>query len=945
MFSFKNLIVLAILTSSVPLNAQLGALLGGKTGTGSIDVGPAPAPSNVQITIPANGATEVAIQTNITCTANNALTYQIQIDTVNPPVSAYQSAPGGVYIQTLNANTTYYTRCRATNLINTTTGLVSSFITITVVAEIPVLLANAERIAIWTQEKADYDNSVTTPKCEDGGYTIQQTIACNIYKAVIDTANMAVGVRAENEGVEPALLAMIPGNDSVVWCLKAYNDSVSTGILHYTSDNSAAADFNVNREIWTDWALIMNWCRPYWTTTQNNTYTSRMIGMTDLTLNVYRPNGWLCGDVDQQIGNWFGIKATYEHAKTFNAAIVTLNNDDDLGGYVPSALVCDPQDAPNKTARNMIAFFYSDTGPARGGAWFQGTEYSSEAFLGILGCEALRTTEAGNAPCTEIDTWVDDWAQYYTHRITRNYQTIYQSADNQEPHTQWMPYVRQHEIAHYLSLTGLLPEGAIRQNLYRQFLNFRTVNGNTRVFPGLYASRSMMLANPYITPAADLTALPNCYVSIGSGIYTWNDSWAGVSNDSTQFAIHLKPQMRAIDHYVEYFGDFFMYRKGQYILTHPFSYAGAAGILPEGTNTLALEGLGPSPSKMLYRGPQYQQPNGYTCGSDYIYAGGTTGGAFHPAKGYDGLTNYASPPEHYVDEDTRNVVYFNSATKTYDSTIIIDRVNAKDPQALLRFNLYVNEACYPATISCSGMTTYGYAEQKRIIARPRWSSYLWQWIDGVPTIDGNKTTWTMPDGQIVEDNWLTPSEVTIVSEDSANLFAFVNNASTTIQVGERKNRTTIEPITNVDWNVLVRCITARDSGAVAPNCIELSTTGSCGAVFLSRTSNDDRIVIYNNAVGDSLPHGYVTAASPTQAQATAVLATVRFHKAKTCTIPWTQTTATAKVIMLDFNSALTATRNLDAAGAVAITTPGLDGRAEEFNVSGATSHSLVITIS
>jgi hypothetical protein len=117
----------------------------------------------------------------------------------------------------------------------------------------------------------------------------------------------------------------------------------------------------------------------------------------------------------------------------------------------------------------------------------------------------------------------------------------------------------------------------------------------------------------------------------------------------------------------------------------------------------------------------------------------------------------------------------------------------------------------------------------------------------------------------------------------------------------------------------------------------LSITGNCAGVLITRPGNDDRIVLWNSVQGDD-----ISQTLPTPTQANAVLSTARYHKTKTCTIPWTQATASAKVLSLDMNpTGITWTSNLDAAGAVSAT-PDSSG-VKEISVSGTGAHSLVLT--
>lgn len=908
------------------------------------------APTGMSVTTPSSGATDVPVSATFVCAEGTDVdTYEIRYETVNPPVGTWTSlgASRSIGPVSLANNTTYYVQCRGTNENGTSTSSVSSFTTVaaTSTGTHPALLINATRLARWAQMKSDYTASATTPKCTDAAYTNGQKLGCLIYKNVLEKAQKPIGADLTNEGLEEALMANVDTANAVTWCANAYSKAVSTGILHYSSGSSVAGDGNAHRELFTDWVLIYDWCYQQWDQTKRNTYLTRLNDLTVALNTTYAPGGWRCGDVDQPIGDYYGMAALYYATKSYNPTIVTQWADDDIGGITASALLCDPTTSPSRTLRNEIGYYYGTPGPADGGAWFQGTEYSTEAYLGVIGCEAVRTTEAGNAPCTEIDAWVDDWARYYTHRMSRDYQGIYQSADNQEPHDKWVGRFRFAETEHYLTLAALLPDNSDRQHMWRQFLNFWAINGTDRIFPGTYPARGMMLGDPYITAASDLTALPKCYESSGYGLYTWNGSWTGVSSEATQFAVHFKSDLRIMDHWTEYFGDIYLRRKGEFAITHPYSYAGVAGLLPEGTNTVSLEGLGPAPGSISFTGKQYKQANGFVCGSDYMYVAGTTGGAYRPPQSYDGLATNGLVPEHYVDEYTREVVYLASAADTIDTIYVLDRAAVKDPQTLARYASYgttnkngVTCTYPPPSTDCYSGLYVGSNFATLIQYFGRWQSYLFQWVTTAPTIVGNKTTWTLNDGQLAEDNWLTPDAVTITAQDMDLLTVFTHatpETTDTLPDESDKWRTIVTPNSNVDWNVMARVISVRDPGVSAPTVTELSVTGTCIATLISRTGNNDVIIVNNSAQGDLIPQQY-----PTSAQATAVLATARFNKAKTCTIPWTQTTATAKVLVLDLNPALGWTSNLDGAGAVAITedSSGL----EELSISGTGAHSLVV---
>lgn len=886
----------------------------------------APAPANLTILSPLTGATNVDVTPTLAWSADFATSYRVRLGTTNPPTTEICATTATTCTPTaLSNNTLYRWEVDAINTVGTIT-VSGSFTTEAAApaATHPVLLINATRTTTWTTMKADYDGDTTCLT-----YTGNQQVSCVLYKAVIDNSNSLVKGYF-NFGLDDAWLANVPGNNAATYCGRAWDRSLDdeNGFLSFAS--GADIGPNPHREWMTDWTLIYDWCYASWTSAQRDRYLTQLNGLAANVIQRYGSpasnagTGWWCGDVDNPIGNYFGIALLYYATKDYNPTIVDLWADDDLGGLTASALICKPQTSPSRTLRNMIAQYYGTH--AAGGAWMEGAEYAATAFIGVFGCEALRTTSAGSTACTEIDGWIDDWATYLTHSITRDYKAIAQYGDVEDGHV-WLSIFTE-TYAHWMpTLSGLLPDGAIRQHMWRQYLNFRSTNGMALSEP-FWAVRAAAMANPAITAAADLSALSSCYQGSGFGLHLFND---GVLTTSSQFANLYRVEGRELDHFIDTWGDIQLYRRGQWALTHPHSYAGVT-ILPEGSNTVALEGLSPPPTNFFRNGQslQYRRVNGYTCGADYLYTAGTTGGLRHPPTTVDGTGNYFDPPPPYVHEYTRSTVYLPSASTTYDSIVVIDRVNAVDPEALAKFTRYPSQTCWLTTCP----TNYS-ADQQRIQAAPRWTSYLHQWTPALvePTVSGARTTWTLTDGQLLQDDWLSPDAVTITKENTALLSAFAN---ITTHASERGWRTRVEPTSNTQWNVLMRVITARNAGTAAPTITELTPTNNAVGVQITRTGNDDRVVVANGAQGAD-----ITQATPTAAQATAVLETARYRAAGSFTFTYTQTTASAKALLLDLNPALTWTYTVNGGAPIAITEDS--SGFEELTISTAEAKTIVVT--
>lgn len=902
-------------------------------------------PGNVTVSSPANGATNVEVSAPIQCAGTDADTWEVQYDTVNPPVAAYQSAGRtGSFIPAtpLANNTTYYARCRATNENGTgPVSAVSSFTTIAATSTgtaDPLGIVTAGRQAIWAQMRTDYLADTT---CTSYAADSNQKIACWWYKDAIIVADR-VGSNFEF-GLTNAWLAHVPGENAATRCATAYlraqNGAISGGLLAYSSGSAIGP--NYHREHFTDWGLILDLCYGEWTQAQRDKWVQVMNDLSAKVLSVY---GWRCGDVDQPIGNYFGLQTFSEVTKAFNPTIVSLLADPtnaDAVGFAGAALKCLPATSPARTARNMIKEYYEAS--AAGGAWMEGTEYGGGTpFLGIQGCQALRVVQPD--VCTEIDAWVDDYAAHLTHMITRDNLQYIQAGDEENPRL-GVDRIWIQRANSYITLTGMLPDGAARQNLWRVYKNLFATKGPSIVDPIGTAGpgRSLMWANPYITATADLSGLSNCFQSIPFGMHIYND---GLLSTATQFWTHFPGEMRELDHAVDYWGDIQMYRRGQYVLTHPQTYAGNS-LIAEGANAVAVEGLSSFPTNFFQNGDsrQFKRVTGYTCGADYMYVSGTGGGLLTPTFTVDGVGNFFDPAPRFVHEDTRSVLYLPTSTKAYDSIVVIDRINAVDPESqekFLRFRpfsvTYTHPTCGVYRVTCWVGPGYYDVAIQRIQHYPRWTSFLHQWTE--PTIAGTVTTWTMADGQVVQDHWLTPTNVTITKEDLTTLNEFgltVDNQQGMPRLSERKWRTTIvSAAADAQWNVLARVITARNSGATAPTITSLTPTNNCGGVLITRPGNDDVVVIWNAAQGASIPQLY-----PTATQATAVLQTARYKTAGNCSTTWTQTTATAKVLILDMLPSLGWAYTLDGGGSTALTEDA--GGLDDLSVSGTGSHTLVHT--
>jgi hypothetical protein len=889
---------------------------------------PLPAPTNLAITGPTDGATGVALNPTLNWTATGATSYVLRFGTSNPPTTVVYSGPTPQFTVSAASNNTLYRW--SIDAINSS-GLITlsgSFTTEAAagVATHPVLLVTAARVAAWDAMKADYVGSATTPKCTDVGYTEQQKIGCTIYRVAADKI---ASTGAEDLGLENAIFSRVTGNNANAQCSQAYTRAAAHGLVSLA--NPANINVNVFREHGVDYVLVYDLCYDQWTQPQRDTYLTKLNELWTFSAN--RQPSWLsCSDVDQPITEYLGFVAYYFATKDYNPTAVSLATKAHLS-LVKTTLHCSPIAVATvgRTGRNMLAQFYTQS---VGGAWIEGSEYSSSAYLGLIGCQALAPVVAAADICDEVDAYIDDWAQYMTNKITRDSgYAMTQADDGNGGHDLWDSNFRVVDMRIMLDLLGVLPNNTTRQNLYRVLMNFRATHSGLNLEPYYgFIGRTMSMANPYVTASADLSGLSNCYRSPGYGVYLYND---GLLTTASQFMTHFPPAQRGIDHSAGYWGNLGLYRRGQYAVSSMSVYG--PGNWPEGTNTSLVEGLAPP---TLNGTVGYKAETGYTCGSDYMYVSGTTGGSHvvaAAAGNYD-VANFYHPAR-FIHEWTKSVVYLPSSTQTYDNIVTIERINALDPVAQPRFSDWTNlspkpSACYVPTGSTGCHDFKEENKPARINYRPRWTRFQQHWYD--PTVVGNNSSWTTTNGDLVTQTWLAPDDVTTVRYVNDLVAGW--NDGTQVQGTERGRwHTEREPVTNVQWNCLFDVLSARNSGAAAPTLTELTPTGNMAGVLITRTGNDDRVVVANCEQGPD-----ITQTEPTTAQATAVLSVARFKGAGSFTVAYTQTTANAKVLLLDLNPALSWAYTLNGGASTPITEDS--GGLEELAIGGGAGvKTLVVT--
>lgn len=897
---------------------------------------PTPAIPDVPTTPgPASGATGVAVELALmSCVSTGGTSIDIQIDTVNPPLTTYAVGAACSFTPPIDFDysTQYFWRARACSA--TGCSAYSSVWNFTTEADPggpppdpgnadhPVILIDATWEARWTAMKADYDADATCSSYTDDG----EELGCRYYKHAIDRS--AVGTSGYNNyGLFDAYLANTPGNDGPFYCGLAWDAVNSLNAVTSSMESIPPQRFldrpaskligNYSRNFFVDLVLLHDLCYQDWSQSRRDTFLAKLNFMATTVVNT--ATYWRGGDVDQPIGDYFGLALLYESTKSYNPTIVSLWSTAKIGGYTATA-------ANYGNARNMIKYYY--TVAAAGGAGHEGSEYAFDSMaIGLVGNLLLKTTAAGSV-FSEIDDWADDVARYLVKLPTPDGLEMPENGDDETPRQFVVRLDKEWMHLAVPAVASLADASTDRRDLQRKLIDLNTQHGHINLF----WADILGVADPYATASADLTSLTKDFYASGYGIVMWNDA---LTSTAAKFWAHFRPEMRAIDHSVDYWGDFQLYRRGEWVLTAPKAYSGPGNKLHGQTsqadmvNGIFIEGFSGFPTASVQNGSpfQFRRIVGQVFGSDYAYVSGTQGGMRHPALNIDGGGNFFDPPPSYVHEHTRSVLYLPTADKTADSILVIDRVNAVDPESLTKFERYRPVGSLPPYTDCSAPSSCE-PEKFQVQAYPRWTAFLHQRTN--PTIASNVTTWTTAGGQLMRDVWLAPDDVTIAEVDESALAHY--NAS----AAEKKWRTDVTPNVAAQWNCLSRVVTARNAATSAPTENELTPTNNAAGLHLVRSGNDDRVVVWNCAQGASISQSF-----PTQAQATTVLQDARWRAAGSYTFSYTQTTATAKVLLLDLDPDLTWTYTVNGGASTPITedSSGL----EELSISTAEAKTIVVT--
>ena len=617
----------------------------------------------------------------------------------------------------------------------------------------PKLLWTAERQAVWQRMKTDAE----TP-------SLASTPGAQWYRILKNNAECAC--RYGDNGIYGTLMYQFTGDRryaQIAWT------RIANGFLKRSPSTLVG---NYAREYSAEMVVFYDWLTPALSAEQRQQFLAKLNEMfTALVTGNRYTNPAMpirTADTDQAVGSYFGLAFLYLATADHNPTAADLYSRPFVGGLDASA-------RDRTTLRNAIEQYVTEL--AAGGEWMESSDYNlGTVRLLVLGAEGVRTA-TGVDHFAEVTRFSRQFALRQIYMLTNDLRYAVQWGDEQSPRQ------IQAELYAWQTTNGVLAgitqgdaeSGPFIQKLVASLSAKYGMSGNKSAEPW---GRFFFLFNPYAA-AEDYKTLPLAWYASGQGLVVARDGW---SDGSTIVALHMPQQQPSVDHQVSYFGDFQMYRKGEWAITHPISYSGPA-LKGEGTNAMVIGSFSSMAEFKRVKAQEQAADNSYT------YISGTTGGQKSPEGSYD-------PPPTFLSEWTRSLVYLPSRDAHSDTIVVFDRTNAQNPRELTKFTRY---------------RTRGPDEQTAILEMPG----LKQWIihsPVEPTLTPGGLSWSTPGGQSVAVDTLLPTAQRRLVYNETELWS-----ETAVRATERKWQTRIVPAVEQAWDTFLNVVQVFDSGTGRSN--------------------------------------------------------------------------------------------------------------------------------
>lgn len=659
-------------------------------------------------------------------------------------------------------------------------------------------------------------------------------------------------------------------------------------IRPFFAKNRVSNDFR--REYLAEFVVMYDWLSPALSQADRHEFITMLNRWCDqATSDPDRPKFPVSlEDSDQTIGDYFGFAFLALATAQENPRAAEFLNRSYVGGLTATG-------ANRASMRNAIRQYVAEM--AVGGQWIEGTQYNIGTLrILLMGAEGVRTA-TGEDHFPEITRFLREAAIDQIAEVSPDLATTYQWGDNEWP--------RNPLLFERVTLAGMLAgltqgDRMVGPFIQRLVEEFAAKYGHKQTEVG---SRFFYLYNPY-APQADWRAvLPKGQYAAGQGLLLFHDGW---NEDSTFLGIHMPRRQPYVDHQVRYFGDFQLYRKREWALTHPLGYDGPP-VTGLGTNAMLLSGLS---SMAEFKGAVAQE---FGPQEEYAYLAGTTGGQFYEPDRWD-------PPATFVHEWTRSIFYLPSSDKRSDTLVIFDRTNVASPTDLAKYDEEHQQMIHGATA-------------------------LKQWIlhsPVKPTLTPEAITWTTAGGQQVRATTLLPqfARREVVDEDAAWPDDYPFPAKS-----EQKWYTRITPAVPQPWDTFLNVVQVYDAGTALSNTSVHSALGEVEGVLVQRQGHPDVLTLFNAKPGPALPQPTIdhdTGTSVYNPDATRILRGVRLLSSGYA-VNWSSGTERTELYLLDLDPTRSWTARVDGgtASPLSVSSQGLG----HLTVSGSGDHSLLLSAS
>lgn len=731
----------------------------------------------------------------------------------------------------------------------------------------PRLIWTPERQGIWSQMRSDFEASPLAP----------QTLGGQYFKLIKDNAECKC--RYADTGLWATLMFQMTGDRKYVELAWA---EVETSFLKLTGRQLGG---NYGREYAAENVLIYDWLYPGLSSSQRSTFLNKLNEQFETSLtNTSNPNAPVrTADSDQTTGIYFGLAFLYVATGDHNPKAAELLNRPYVGGLNATA-------RDRTTLRNTILDYVS---MAAGGEWIEGTEYSLGTIrLLLLGAEGVRTA-TGRDYFPEISRWLSSAVTRPLYVITPDLKESYQWGDTQHPG------VFQGRLAAWMTTNGILAGlGDQTSAAYLQDLIARLVAryGATGYQSAEPMARMFLTFNPYAASASS-AGLPRIWFASGQGLLLARSGW---DEGASMFGAHVPAQQPYVDHQVGYLGDFQLYRRGDWAVTHPLTYSGP-GITGEGVNTLLHAGFGSMAQLRDVVGAEWDP------GATYAYVAGTTGGQKYAQGSYQ-------PPPTYLYEWTRSLVYLPALGQGVDAIVVHDRSHADNPRQLPRFERYST------------------ADRNTVMK----ASSLREWIIHMPvrpSIGGETIEWQTSTGDSVRVNMLLPRERNVTAIDESERWP-----TSVVTADQRKWDARISPAGEQSWVTFLNVVQAFGGAAPADVRLVTSSDGTDGAL-IRRAGAPDAVVVFNAQPGPRMEPLANGLGSFDVAQGDQIR---QAHlRSGGFTIQWQGSSASTLVLIADLNPAKSWRYRLNGGDSRAL--PVSKSGVAQIDVSGARAHTIVVS--